>query len=203
MVTLDTILKYFLPTYLIVYFATTLFWRSYITWKTTGVMPYVFGKTDNTHDFVGLCFRLTLFACAIVVGIYSFWSGGYQYLEPILWLNHSVLIYFGLGLLVASLTWTFIAQLKMGSSWRIGIDLNHKTELVQTGIFSLSRNPIFLGMRLTLLGLFFILPNAITFAIVVVGDMLIQIQVRLEEEFLAKTYGETYQNYCRKTRRWV
>ncbi len=185
------------------YFAIALFWRSFITWKKTGITPYVFGKTDNAHDFVGLLFRLTLFACAIVVGIYSFWSQGYQYLAPILWLNHSVLIYFGLGLFIVSFIWTFIAQAQMGDSWRIGIDLNHKTELVQTGVFRLSRNPIFLGMRLTLLGLFFVLPNALSFAIVILGDTLIQIQVRLEEEFLAKTHGKTYQDYCQKTRRWI
>jgi protein-S-isoprenylcysteine O-methyltransferase Ste14 len=58
-------------------------------------------------------------------------------------------------------------------------------------------------MRLTLLGLFLTLPNAITLVIIVVGDILIQIQVRLEEEFLDKTHGATYQNYRQKTRRWI
>jgi len=200
---LDTILKFFLPIYLVMYFAIALFWRSFVVWKTTGVKPYMFEKTDSVHDFVGRLFRITLLTCAIVVGVYSFWTNGYQYLTPIPWLKHSLLVYLGLGLLIGSFLWTFIAQAQMGNSWRIGIDVNHKTVLVQTGIFQLSRNPIFLGMRLTLLGLFFILPNAITFAIVVVGDMLIQIQVRLEEEFLAKTHGELYQKYCEKTRRWI
>ncbi len=167
------------------------------------MMPYVFGKADNVYDFVGLLFRLTLFACVIVIGIYSFWIEGYQYLAPILWMKNSIMVYLGLGLLVLSFTWTFIAQMQMGNSWRIGIDVNHKTELVQTGVFRLSRNPIFLGMRLTLLGLLLILPNAMTFAIAVVGEALIQIQVRLEEEFLAKTHGETYREYCKRTRRWL
>ena len=200
---MDTILKFFLPIYLILYFAIALFWRSYVTWKITGIMPYVFGKTDNAHDFVGLSFRLTLVACAVVVGIYSFWTTGYQYLVPIIWLKHSALAYFGLGLLFTSFIWTFIAQAQMGNSWRIGIDTNNKTELVQTGIFRLSRNPIFLGMRLTLLGLFLTLPNAITLVILIVGEILIQIQVRLEEDFLDKTHGVAYQNYYQRTRRWI
>ncbi|MBI2333244.1 MAG: isoprenylcysteine carboxylmethyltransferase family protein [Chloroflexi bacterium] len=200
---MDVFLKFFLPAYLMAYFAAALFWRSFIVWKKTGATAYVFGKTDNARDFVGLLFRLTLFACAIVVGIYSFWSPGYQYLAPIPWLNHFALAYLGLGLLIVSFGWTLIAQAQMGDSWRIGIDLNHKTELVQTGVFRLSRNPVFLGMRLTLLGLFFVLPNAPSFAIVILGDALLQIQVRLEEEFLAKTHGKTYQDYCQKTRRWI
>ena len=105
--------------------------------------------------------------------------------------------------MLASFIWTFIAQAQMGNSWRIGIDTNNKTELVQTGIFRLSRNPIFLGMRLTLLGLFLTLPNAITLVILIVGEILIQIQVRLEEDFLDKTHGVAYQNYCQRTRRWI
>lgn len=196
-------LKFFLPAYLIAYFAVALFGRSFVVWEKTGATPYVFGKTDNAHDFVGLLFRLTLFACAIVVSIHSFWSQEYQYLAPILWLNHLALKYFGLGLLIVSFVWIFIAQAQMGESWRIGIDLNHKTELARTGVSRLSRNPVFLGMRSTLLGLFFVLPNALSFAIVILGDALLQIQVRLEEEFLAKTHGKAYRDYCQKTRRWI
>lgn len=200
---MELFLKFFLPVYLVLYFAIALFWRSFMVWKTTRIVPYVFGKTDTVHDFVGLLFRLTLLSCAVVIGVYSFWAAGYPYLAPIRWLEHAPIAYFGLGLLFISFLWTFSAQAQMGNSWRIGIDTSHKTELVQSGIFKLSRNPVFLGMRLTLLGLFFILPNAFTFAIFVVGDMLMQIQVRLEEEFLAKTHGDLYREYCARTRRWI
>jgi len=200
---MEAFLKFFLPVYLVLYFTIALFWRSFMVWQTTRVIPYVFGKTDNVHDFVGLLFRLTLLSCALVIGVYSFWADGYPYLAPIRWLEYTSLVYLGLGLLLLSFFWTFSAQAKMGNSWRIGIDTAHKTELVQSGIFKFSRNPVFLGMRLTLLGLFFILPNAPTFAIFLIGGMLMQIQVRLEEEFLAKTHGEAYQEYCMQTRRWI
>lgn len=43
------------------------------------------------------------------------------------------------------------AQAAMGSSWRVGTDRTTRTELVQTGLFGYSRNPIFLGMRVILL----------------------------------------------------
>jgi len=114
-----------------------------------------------------------------------------------------VLVLFGLGLLLASLVWSFIAQAQMGNSWRIGIDAATKTQLVQHGVFRLSRNPIFLSMRVTLLGFFLILPNAVTFATLLLGDALMQIQVRLEEEYLRQTHGEEYQKYCQRTRRWL
>jgi protein-S-isoprenylcysteine O-methyltransferase Ste14 len=90
----------------------------------------------------------------------------------------------------------------MGDSWRIGID-QQRTSLVQSGVFRYSRNPIFLGMIVTLLGLFLTLPNAMTLLTFALGFALIQIQVRLEEDFLTKMHESKYADYCRKVRRWL
>jgi len=174
-----------------------------MVWKRTGINPYKLGKAGNAHDFIGMLFRLTLAAIAFVVVLYSISNDAYQYLTPIRWLEQPVLVLFGLGLLLASLVWTFIAQAQMGNSWRIGIDAGDKTQLVQHGVFRLSRNPIFLGMRVTLLGFFLILPNVVTFATLLLGDALMQIQVRLEEEYLRRTHGDDYRKYCQQTRRWL
>jgi len=105
-------------------------------------------------------------------------------------------------LLLMSLIWTVVAQAQMGESWRIGIDEQNRTSLVQRGVFGFSRNPIFLGMMLTLLGLFLIIPNALTLLTFVMGVVLIQIQVRLEEKFLAETHGDQYAQYRKRVRRW-
>jgi protein-S-isoprenylcysteine O-methyltransferase Ste14 len=107
------------------------------------------------------------------------------------------------ALLLTSLAWTVVAQAQMGESWRIGIDEGHRTPLVRKGVFGLSRNPIFLGMMLTLLGLFLVTPNAVTLLVLCLGVVLIQIQVRLEEEFLSGAHGEDYAGYRRDVRRWL
>jgi protein-S-isoprenylcysteine O-methyltransferase Ste14 len=200
---MDSILRYFLPVYLIVYFVAAFFWRSFLVWKRTGVNPYVLGRTDNAHDFIGMLFRLTLVAIALAVMLYSISNEAYQYVTPIHWLEQPALVLIGLGLLLASLIWTLIAQAQMGNSWRIGIDANTKTQLVTRGVFGISRNPIFLGMRVTLLGFFLILPNAVTLTTLALGEALMQIQVRLEEEYLRQTYSEEYHIYCQRTRRWL
>lgn len=109
----------------------------------------------------------------------------------------------GVALLLVSLVWTVLAQAQMGESWRIGIDEEHHTPLVQRGVFGVSRNPIFLGMMLTVLGLFIVIPNAFTLLVLVMGVVLIQLQVRLEEEFLAETHGDEYAEYRMRVRRWV
>ena len=196
-------LRYFLPIYLVAFFVLGFFWRSYLTWKRTRVNPYQLGKTDSAHDFIGILFRLVILVYVACVAIYSLWDAGYQYLTPIRWLESPLLIWLGLFLLAASFVWVLIAQAQMGASWRIGIDEKTETPLVKGGLFRFSRNPIFLGMRLMLLGFFLVLPNAVLLAMLVLGDALMQIQVRLEEEFLSRMHGVAYDDYRRNTRRWI
>lgn len=196
-------LKIFLPAYLAAYFFAAFFWRSFLVWKRTGVNPLVFKGTDNAHDYIGRVFKLLFAVVVVAVAVYSASGRLYQYLTPITWLELRWLRAAGVILLLASLAWTVAAQAQMGESWRIGIDEKHRTPLVRKGVFGLSRNPIFLGMMLTLAGLFLVVPNAVTLLVLVLGVVLIQIQVRLEEEFLSRTHGEEYAGYCRQVRRWL
>jgi len=200
---LESALKIFLPAYFLAWFALAFALRSYLIWKRTGRNPYRLGKTGSAHDFIGRLFRLTILVCASVVLIYSVSSEVYRFLAPIYWLQHPAPVLIGVGLLLVSFVWILIAQKQMGDSWRIGIDHEQKTPLVRHGVFRLSRNPIFLGMRVNLLGLFFTLPNAVTLAALALGEALIQIQVRLEEEYLSRAHGEEYEEYRRQTRRWL
>ena len=196
-------LKYFLPLYLVAYFCAAFFWRSFMVWKKTGVNPVVFKGSDDAHDFIGRTFKLIFALVVATVLAYSFWPNLYAYFVPIRWLEQSWLRWLGITLLLLSLVWTVLAQSRMGESWRIGIDQEHRTKLVQGGVFRLSRNPIFLGMMITLLGVFMVIPNALTLLTLALGFLLIQIQVRLEEEFLARTHGDEYVQYRRHVRRWI
>jgi protein-S-isoprenylcysteine O-methyltransferase Ste14 len=202
-ISLQTALKIFLPAYLIILFVTAFLWRSIAVWKKTGVNPYKLGRNQSAHDLVGFFFRLTFLTIAAVIFVFCLSSEAYRYLTPILWLQKPALAITGLALLVVSLLWVLLSQAQMRESWRIGIDEEVKTELVRRGVFRLSRNPIFLGMRIMLIGFFLALPNAVTLAMLLVGDALMQIQVRLEEEHLARMHGENYREYQRKTRRWL
>jgi len=200
---MELFLRWFLPLYLLAYLITALLWRSYLLWKETGVNPYVLGRTERPSDLVGAWFRLTLGGLSGVVVLYAVAPGLYAYMTPISWLQSPVLMGVGLTLLLSAFVWVLIAQAQMGRSWRIGIDTREAPQLIQHGLFKLSRNPIFLGMRVTLLGFFLVLPNAILFAVLLLGEALIQIQVRLEEEHLAWVHGEPYLAYRKLTRRWL
>ena len=163
----------------------------------------VFKNTDNAHDFIGQMFKLLFALIFVSVSIHSFLPNTYRYLGPIHWLQHPWLRWTGTGLLILSVLWTVVAQAQMGESWRIGIDHEHQIALVMMGVFGFSRNPIFLGMTITLVGLFIVIPNTLTALTLLMGVVLIQIQVRLEEEFLVKTHGEEYCQYRRQVRRWL
>lgn len=196
-------LRYFLPIYLVAYVFAAFIWRSYVVWKKTGINPVVFKGSDDAHDFIGRIFKLFFAVVIAAVVVYSFFPGAYPYLMRIPWLERPWIRFAGVVLLIASLAWTILAQARMGESWRIGIDNEHKTPLVQTGLFRISRNPIFVGIMVTLLGFFLVIPNAITLLIFVLGVILINIQVRLEEEYLKTTHGDEYIRYTQLVRRWI
>jgi protein-S-isoprenylcysteine O-methyltransferase Ste14 len=161
------------------------------------------GTSDSAHDYIGKLFRVTLIACALLVIAFVFFPSVYRQFPSISLLSTDGIAALGVAILIFALVWVLTAQRHMQASWRIGIDEHVRTELVQRGLFRFSRNPIFLGMRLMLAGLFLVLPNAVMLVIWMVGEILMQIQVRLEEEYLNRTHGETYQTYQKQVRRWI
>lgn len=196
-------MKLFLLTYLILFYGIAFFWRSYRIWRRTGINPYRLQNEEGMAGFLARVYRLVSVAIAVVILIYVFAGDLYLYLTPIVWLQGDVVTAVAVPLLLISFIWILIAQSQMGRSWRIGIDDENQTELVTQGVFRVSRNPIFLGMRLNLLGLFLILPNALTLAIWLLGDTAIQLQVFLEEDYLTRTHGASYQKYQAATARYL
>ena len=194
-------LKFYLPLYLVLYMTVAFVLPSYRTYKQTGINPITFGKTGNAHDYIGFVMKILIALLFIAVFIYSFSDKAYQYLVPISYLMKEVFMIVGLILIHLSLLWISVAQYQMSNSWRIGIDENNKTELITKGLFSYSRNPIFLGMIISVTGIFFILPNAITFFLMLSTYIVIQIQIRLEEKFLEKQHGQEYLSYKQTTKR--
>ena len=196
-------LKIYLPIYLILYMLVAFVIPTYRTYKQTGINPITFGKNDNAHDYIGFIMKVLIVLLFVAVLTYSMSEKMYSYLVPISYLQTQILTITGLALIHIALVWISFAQFQMSNSWRIGIDEENKTKLVTDGVFSISRNPIFLGMIISVLGLFFIVPNALTFFLTITTYIVIQIQIRLEEEFLQKQHAQDYVNYKLKTKRLI
>ena len=200
---METLQSYGLLAYFALYFFLGFVWRSLLVFRQTGINPIVLPATDDAYGYVGRAFKLAMLACMGVVLTITFveradvWLGGYPALQaPALRLT-------GWVLLLLALVWLLVAQAQMGIAWRVGIDAHQPTPLVQHGLFSRSRNPIFLSMRVALLGLVLVVPSAATLVLLVAGELLMQVQVRLEEQHLSGLHGERYAAYRGRVRRWL
>lgn len=170
-------------------------------WRVTGKNPYVLPSGDDADGLVSRAMK------ALIAGLFAYFT--VRLLWPAAAMQMGALalpaMFAGAGwvALAIAICWTVTAQLQMGLSWRIGIDRKENTALVTRGVFARSRNPIFLAMRVCLAALLMIQPNAVTLAFFLVGDLLMQIQVRLEEDFLRRQHGPAYARYCARVRRWL
>lgn len=198
---METSLRFYLPAYLLLYIAFSFVFPTYRTWKQTGINPITFGKEPTAHNYIGGVMKLLIILLFIAVIMFTIGPKVYQYAVPITYLQHPVLMWIGLVLIHISLIWIVIAQFQMSSSWRIGIDEKNATLLVTNGIFKISRNPIFLGMIISVLGIFLITPNAITFFLTLTTYFVIHIQIRLEEAYLQEAHGDAYLQYKKRTKR--
>ena len=78
------------------------------------------------------------------------------------------------------------------------------TELVTDGFFRFSRNPMYVGLIITLLGIACELGNASSLLVIPIFFLILEFSfVRKEEELMNQIFGESYQSYRRRTRRWL
>lgn len=102
-----------------------------------------------------------------------------------------------------SLIWLGITLKVFRHSFRVGIDEQTKDQLITTGTFSFSRNPVFVAFMVFFLGLFLAYPNIITLALLVFSMIMIHRQILREEKFLKSHYGKEYEDYCSRVRRYL
>jgi len=78
------------------------------------------------------------------------------------------------------------------------------SHLVTSGVFSLSRNPMYLGMLFILVALStrFNLIGGILICAVFIG-FITKFQIIPEEAAMQKLFGINFNSYCKKTRRWI
>jgi protein-S-isoprenylcysteine O-methyltransferase Ste14 len=77
-------------------------------------------------------------------------------------------------------------------------------EVISTGIYRFTRNPIYLGMALIQLSIGIGLGNG--WIVALVPPVLVMIYltaIRHEEAYLERKFGETYTNYKASVRRWL
>lgn len=77
---------------------------------------------------------------------------------------------------LAGLIFLLLALVSFGKSFRIGIDQDRPGKLVKTGVFAVTRNPLYVGFWLVLLGQFLLLPNPIPLIYLVAATWLFHVR---------------------------
>ena len=127
----------------------------------------------------------------------SEWSVGPSFTSTETQVVGGIVIFLGLALLL----------LAGGLFERAGTDLvpfKNVSALVTTGVYRMTRNPMYLGMATVLLGT--VITVGIAAAIIVPIAFMLIIQFRFilpEEEMLRGIFPDDFPHYCIRVRRWI
>ena len=112
--------------------------------------------------------------------------------------------YVGIGVIILG---AIINLMGNQSFYRAGVlesSVEVQSELVTTGFYRFSRNPMYLGGIIILLGESILLGSIITFAAPVLFFLAVSmIVIPKEEKDLETKFGEEYLKYKKTVRRWV
>ena len=188
--------------YILIYNGLLIIGRSYLLYKKTGINPF---KNMGQKGAAGFNEKVLIVGeslLPIIVIVYVFFENIYFYFVPIGYLEIVLIKNIGVALSFGGLALAFIGQLQMGDAWRTGIDKKIKTELITSGLFKYSRNPIYLGLLISLLGFFLIAPNAVSLCCLVLAYPSVEMKIRFEEEHVEKMHPVDFEKYKKRVRRW-
>lgn len=94
-----------------------------------------------------------------------------------------------------------LATTTMKSAWRVGIP-EEKTMLITRGIYSISRNPAFVGFDLMFLSICFMFYNLPLMLCSSFAMVMLHLQILQEEEHMHRMFGEEYEAYRKHTYRY-
>lgn len=163
--------------------------------KRIGIKAVHFGKIDK-KDFLIPPF-VFLYFYLIIANTFNLPRFGH------IMDNNFVAAWIGIALCILAPALFLWGIVSFGKSFRVGIDMEKPGNLVCTGAFSISRNPLYVAFFMMLTGVFLIFPAWIFFAYLVAGLWLIDRQVCLEESSLRDTFGKEYDDYCRRVKRYI
>ena len=163
--------------------------------KKLGLKAIQFGAQDK-KDFIIPPFVL-LYFYLIIANTFNLPRFGSTLLD------NAISAWVGTGLSVIAPFLFLWGMVSFGNSFRVGLDADKPGNLVTDGAFAISRNPLYVAFHMVLIGTFLIYPAWIFFVYMILAFWLIDRQVCIEENFLRKTFGNEYDDYCNNVRRYI
>ncbi|MEA2048232.1 MAG: isoprenylcysteine carboxylmethyltransferase family protein [Campylobacterota bacterium] len=131
----------------------------------------------------------------------------FTYLYPwtiTVYLDDTLVSSIGLLSLFVSLMLNIFAYKKFKGAKTSHAPFSRPTLLIQNGVFSLSRNPVYMALVLSECGLAFVFD---TFWLMIAALLLLMLLdyfiVRYEEKILESIFTDEYKAYKKHTRRWI
>ena len=119
-------------------------------------------------------------------------------------LNGSTALAVALGLMGLSLGIMGVTQFRIAQTTPNPQALEQVSSLVTSGVYQYSRNPMYVGLVLILLGWAFYLSHFLAFVLLPIFILyMTHFQIQPEERMMAQKFGKTYQDYLNKVRRWI
>jgi len=172
--------------------------------KSEGIDAEVLKKSKKpTQKYFNSLQKVMTASVIFIIIIHALAFNKYVSTSPLISINLDYSAYGGFLLGLLGLTLCKIAQRTIGNSWRVGIDEESKSELIKNGIYKYVRNPTYTGLFMLSGGIWFIYPTAL-FSLWVLGFIIMmEFQVRCEEEYLEEHHGKEYRDYFNSTRRYI
>jgi protein-S-isoprenylcysteine O-methyltransferase Ste14 len=115
----------------------------------------------------------------------------------------------GLFVAILAVLACFLLLPALISFWKSNTTVNplqpeKATSLVIEGVYRFTRNPMYLGMALILCAWGVYLANPFGLVVLFLYVFVMNaIQIKPEERALLKLFGDEYQSYCERVRRWI
>ncbi|WP_279483873.1 isoprenylcysteine carboxylmethyltransferase family protein [Aureimonas sp. SK2] len=183
--------------------AVTVAWLALATRLTSleiGERAYGFGLSRRQR-LARMLFAIAVVGALAALGLHA--AGSRSTLFAPLAGEVSAVRLLGLAVAVSGQVLTVVARSEMGRRWRVGIPDTVPDALVTTGLFGLSRNPVFLGMLTMAAGLAVAVPAPAVLVCALAFWIACEVQVRDEERFLERSFGPAYTAYRSAVRRWI
>ena len=111
-------------------------------------------------------------------------------------------IHISLAILSIAIGFVIISLINLGKSTRLGIP-TEDTVLKTRGVYRISRNPMYLGFNLLTLSSMIFFLNIWIILLGIYSIIIYHFIILAEEKFLKVRFGENFDNYMKKTRRYI
>ena len=148
--------------------------------KTTKIMPTT-------------CLLIAMFAMIIS-----------HIMVPVAWIIPPVWNLAGLAFIAAGMVLNLVADRAFHQAHTTVRPFEESSTLITNSAFRISRNPMYLGFVSILTGLAILLRSLSPYLVMVAFAILMDaIYVRTEERMLAERFGQAWQAYASRARRWL